>query len=185
MGQDELLAAIRRKGEEQAAALRAKTEEELAGLRTAADQRKAALLREHEGRLAAARAQRHRDLVAEAGRQAALIRLRGEHDLALRMKRRAAACLGELREEGLLARLAGELPAAAWATVRVAPVDTVRAADLFPGATVEADPAITGGLVAATAEGSLTVVNTLESRLERGWPDLLPRLFADLRREVP
>lgn len=185
MGQDELLAAIRRKGEEQAAALRAQTDEAIAALRAAADERRDALLREHGVRLAAARAERHRDLVAEAGRRAALIRLRGEHDLALRMKRRAAACLGELREEGLLARLAGDLPPAAWATVRVAPVDTAMAADLFPGATVEADPAITGGLVAASADGSLTVVNTLESRLDKGWPDLLPRLFADLRREVP
>jgi vacuolar-type H+-ATPase subunit E/Vma4 len=46
---------------------------------------------------------------------------------------------------------------------------------------VVADPAITGGLVAVTADGSLTVVNTLDSRLERCWPDLLPHLIAELR----
>lgn len=185
MGHDELLAAIRRKGEEQAAALRARTEEEIAALRAAAAERRDALQREHEHRLAAVTAERHRDLVAEARRQGALIRLRGEHDLALRLKGLARSCLGALRDDALLERLAGELPPASWATVRVAPVDASRAAGLFPGATIEADPAITGGLVAVTSDDGLTVVNTLESRLEKGWPDLLPRLFADLRGKEP
>jgi len=185
MGQDELLAAIRRKGGEQAADLLAKTEEEIADLRAATAERRDALRREHDRRLAAAVAGRHHDIVAEARRQAALIRLRGEHDLARRLKERAESSLEKLRDDRLLERLAGELPTAEWATVRVAPADAARAATLFPRAAVETDPAIPGGLVASTADGSLTVVNTLESRLEKGWPDLLPLLFGELGGTVP
>jgi len=188
MGQDELLAALRRKGEEQARAIRTNEAAETDAVRHATAARCDELRQAHERRCAAAGAERRHQIMADALRQAALIRLRGEHDLALRLRQRAGACLGGLRDTGAgtrLAELAEELPRADWATIRVAPCDTAPAADLFPSATIEADPAISGGLVAVTGDGSLTVVNTLESRLEKGWSDLLPELVAELRGLVP
>lgn len=187
MGQSELLTAIRRKGEEQAAAINRSADEELEAVRLATAARCEELRLEHGLRLATAGAERHHNIVAEAARQAALIRLRAEHGLALRLRERAGTCLGQLRESDdgrLLSQLAEELPRAEWATIRVAPADTAQAAGLFPRAAIEADPAISGGLVAVTADNSLTVVNTLESRLEKGWPDLLPELLDDLREEL-
>lgn len=63
--------------------------------------------------------------------------------------------------------------------MRVNPADGERAAVLFPGARIETDPAISGGMEAITEGGRMRVVNTLEKRLARGWPDILPHLLAE------
>jgi V/A-type H+-transporting ATPase subunit E len=183
MGHAELLAALRRKGEEQADALRETAATREDALRADGAAHGKALREEFERRCDTACSERRHTIVAEAAREAALIRLRAEHELSLRLRERAGACLARLHREGGgdLAQLAGELPDAPWSTIRVAPADSLPARGLFPGAEVREDPAITGGLAASTADGSLTVVNTLESRLEKGWPDLLPRLVAELR----
>jgi vacuolar-type H+-ATPase subunit E/Vma4 len=183
MGHGELLSALRRKGEEQAATLVEGAAAREVEVRADAAARRDALREEYEGRRDADCAERRHAILAEAEREAALIRLRGEHRLSLRLRERAGACLLRLRhEEGAgLAFLAGELPPATWTTVRVAPADKGTAENLFPGAEVVTDPDITGGVEASTADRSLTVVNTLESRLDKGWPDLLPRLVAELR----
>ena len=188
MGQSELLTALRRKGEEQAAALRTKTEEEEAALRLATTSTLADLRLVHARRLAAACDERRHDIMAQAERRGALIRLRAEHGLALKLRQQADACLRQLRDcrgEGLLLQLADELPRAVWSRVRVAPADAAFAARLFPGAAIEADPAISGGLEAFSADNSLTVVNSLESRLAKAWPELLPDLLAGLREKLP
>jgi vacuolar-type H+-ATPase subunit E/Vma4 len=183
MGHAELLAALRRKEEEQAAALREATAAQEAAVRADLVARCEELREEFERRRDTACAQRRHAIVAEAEREAALVRLRAEYELFLRLRERAGVCLARLYRagEGLLAQLAEELPAAAWATIRVAPADILPARSLFPGTEVLADPAITGGVAASTADRSLTVVNTLESRLEKGWPDLLPRLVSEVR----
>ena len=184
MGHQELLAALQQEGEEQAKAIRRAAAEAEDALRAEIAGRRNALRGEQEQRLIMARAARQREILAAAAQEAALIRLRAEHELALRLRERATACLELLRDEGygeLFRELVQELPACAWATVRVNPVDRELATDCFPNAAIVTDPTITGGLVAASADDSLTVVNTLESRLERCWPDLLPGLMTELR----
>lgn len=183
MGHAELLAALRRKEEEQAAALREAAARQEAALRADLAARCEELREEFERRRDAACAERRHTIVAEAAREAALVRLRAEYELSVRLRERAGACLARLYRGGggLLAQLAEELPAAPWATIRVAPEEILPARSLFPGAEVCGDPTITGGVEASTADRSLTVVNTLESRLEKGWPDLLPRLVTELR----
>ena len=184
MGHRELLAALQREAEEQAAAIRraAATEEE--AMRVAAASRRDEFRAEQERHRKVACAVRQREILAETEHGAALVRLRAESGLAQRLRGRAGACLVRLRDsayEALFQQLVSELPDVPWATIRVNPADTVLAAGCFPQAAVVADPAITGGLEAVTADGSLTVVNTLESRLERCWPDLVPHLIAELR----
>ena len=76
--------------------------------------------------------------------------------------------------------LARELPPCRWQCVRVNPADAELAARRFPGAAVETDPAISGGMEAVCDEGRVAVSNSLETRLAIGWPDLLPGLLADL-----
>lgn len=125
---------------------------------------------------------RHR-LLAAAAREASLIRLRAEHALSLRLHERARFCLRQLRGKGdrLFRSLAAELPDLPWHTVRSAPSDIVLAADCFPGAMIIPEESLAGGLTAETEDNSLTIDNTLETRLERLWPDLLPHLIAELR----
>lgn len=76
--------------------------------------------------------------------------------------------------------LARELPPCRWQSVRVNPADADLATRRFPGASIETDPAVSGGLEAACGEGRIAVSNTLETRLDIAWPDLLPGLLADL-----
>ena len=147
-------------------------------------QRREELRREHEQQRELLCSGRQRTLIAKADREAALIRLRAEHALSLRLHERARVCLKQLRtddSERLFLTLAAELPAVPWQTVWINPGDASTASGRFPGATIIPDETLAGGLKAATADDSLTVDNTLEVRLERLWPDLLPHLMAELR----
>lgn len=184
MGQRELLAALRREAEEQASALRRTAETEADRAQADAARRIDELRAGHEERSTMLCSDRQRDILAEAERNAALVRLQVEHELARRLRERAGVLLKRLRDNdyhALFRRLAAELPDATWATVRVNPADTALAAALFPTAVIEADGAIRGGLEASSADGELTVINTLEARLERAWPELLPRIVTELR----
>lgn len=186
MGRRELLEALHREGEETRAAIARDSAVAGEELRASAGERCARLRREQEEereRLCRERTQR---LLAKAAHEAALIRLRAEDALAHRLHARACLALrdlGSAAAEELFRTLAAELPTLPWATIRIAPGDERRAAALFPAATLIVDPAISAGLKVASADQHLTIDNTLETRLERLWPDLLPQLIAELRGE--
>jgi vacuolar-type H+-ATPase subunit E/Vma4 len=101
-----------------------------------------------------------------------------ERLLALARAELPALAAGSRAE--LFDALAPELPPCRWQCVRVNPADAELAALRFPGAAVETDPAISGGMEVACDEGRIAVSNTLETRLVIAWPDLLPGLLADL-----
>jgi len=79
----------------------------------------------------------------------------------------------------VFSRLAAELPPIAWETLRVNPADAEVATRLFPRARIVPDSAICGGMEALAEEGRIRVINTLEKRLERVWPELLPALIEE------
>ncbi len=85
--------------------------------------------------------------------------------------------------EAVFARLVEEIPQQQWEKVSVNPQDLELAQAAFPGADIEADHAITGGFIAFTDGGRYTVVNTLDRRLEKGWPIILPHLLKDIIEE--
>jgi len=179
MGYRELIEALRREGEERRAALCLETEAEAARLEAEcaaeleAIGRRQAQLRQTLGRREAGL------VLAEARRQADQLRLEAENRLAGRCSDLARSLLPEMGSAGgseLFGRLAAELFAAQWQTVRVRPGDAAEARRLFPQAVVESDAALAGGLQAAAGEGRVLIDNTLEKRLERGWPELLPAL---------
>ena len=188
MGRRELLEALQREGREKVAVItgqRAATEERL---RAETAGKIAEMRREHKAQRELLCSNRKRTLLAKAGREAALLRLRAEHALALRLHECARHSLPQLRNhdaERLFAQLAAELPPLVWQTIWAAPDDNAAAAALFPTATIVADPALAGGIKVASTENSLTVDNTLETRLEKLWPDLLPQLIAELREAPP
>lgn len=187
MGRRELLEALEREGRETMAAIAGREALEEERLRFAAEQRRKELRLEHEQL-----SERHcrdlqRRIMSKALREAALIRLRAEHALSLRLHERALACVMQTRTsdpEALFRALLAELPPGEWLEVRVNPGTASLAACCFPGAGIVVDPAQSGGFKATTADRSLTVDNTLKTRLERLWPELLPRLMAELR-ELP
>lgn len=186
MGRRELLEALHREGQETLAAIIDNGAAAEAELRSQIEERRARLRREHEQECEQLCRDRKRMILDKAAREAALIRLRAEHALALRLQECARLTLQHLPSndaERLFAALAAELPEIPWATISTSPGDTLRAAACFPDAAILSDPAISGGLKAATSDQSLTVDNTLEKRLERLWPDLLPPLLAGFRGE--
>lgn len=186
MGYRELIDALRREGEETGAALRRETEAEAARLEEEAAGRAARLREEFDRRLAGAVADQRRELLAAARKKGELALLAAENALAERLRRIARASLPLLRgddPERLFTLLAEELPPADWERGTVNPADAGAARRLFPAAEIVADAAVAGGIAAVAAGGRLRVDNTLEKRLERGWPELLPPLMEEFRRE--
>ena len=98
--------------------------------------------------------------------------------LADRLHKLAIDTLPSFRNAGLFAALASELPARAWQRVVVNPEDRTAAQTLFPQADVIADAAIAGGM--NVQEGPLRISNTLETRLESAWPEILPALMKEI-----
>jgi len=187
MGHLELIKALHREGEAKCAAVTAKYEAEAARLRREADSRLEDLRQEQEQKCQFLCAARHREFVGAAEKEARLLRLRAEHELAERLRQRGAANLPGLRGEGyprLFQLMAGELAWGEWGRVSVNPADVALASGGFPGAEIVADDAISGGFLAVSVAGDLTVASTLESRLERLWPDLLPLAAAPLLGEA-
>ncbi len=187
MGFEELLAALRSEGEKKAAAIRREAETEATRLKDEAAARFARLREEvHQGQTSAIAAEEG-TILTEAERTARQIRLAEAEKLAERLYALALRVLPRLRERdypGIFSSLAAELPPAAWETVRVNPADGELAGYLFPTALIEPDPAISGGMEALAEGGRIRVVNTLEKRLERGWPELLPDLLGEAERCV-
>ncbi|HEX9206852.1 MAG TPA: V-type ATP synthase subunit E family protein [Steroidobacteraceae bacterium] len=143
---------------------------------------------EHQSALDAQAAATHAlhlesEAIVEAGRRAGEVRAQAALVLADRLYALARAELRALRATGgqpLFVALAGELPARDWQRVRVHPGDEALAREAFPHATIDCDADIQGGLVADAEEGRIRISNTLETRLENAWPDVLPHLIEDL-----
>lgn len=183
MSQQELMASLQRAAEKEIAALWQATEQEAQRLRAQAQQQQQAL---RDELLSAAEQQAAKQAAARdqlALRQERSLRLEAEAALAERLVRLARELLPQLRggdDRQIFTALATELPPVRWGALRVHPDDLPLARQLFPEVEIAADQRISGGLEAVTADGGLRVVNTLEKRLQRLWPQLLPQL----RKEV-
>ena len=120
--------------------------------------------------------------LAAARHEARALRMSAVVDLAKRLRALAATELATLGREGgeaLFTALADELPERDWQRIRVNPSQAKTARDRFPGAAIEPDESVSGGLEATAEDGRLHVDNTLEARLEAAWPDLAPGLVAE------
>jgi vacuolar-type H+-ATPase subunit E/Vma4 len=122
----------------------------------------------------------------EAARKSRELLAAASAELAERLHRLARTGLGRLREEGadgLFAALAAELPRRSWE--RVNPADRHRAQAWASQADVVCDAGVAGGLEVEAEEGRIRVSNTLDTRLDTAWPDILPGLVAGILAEYP
>lgn len=183
MGRQELIAALEEEAELSIAQLRAESERRQEVLRTECAQR-------HE-RCLAATVTEWQQTENELRRQKGTVARQIARGLLLDAEARLAARLRHLAHEQLPAlaltegcreRLFAELPSVDWDEVRVAEGDLAAARQAFPHSRATAVPEIYGG-IAACGDG-ITVDNTLEKRLERGWDDLLPDIMAEIRKEL-
>jgi V/A-type H+-transporting ATPase subunit E len=123
------------------------------------------------------------DILSEALARARVTRLAAEKELSDRLYMIARNCLTHLRGDGykdIFSALVNELPPCEWEVVKVNPQDRQLAQSLFPEDEVTSEPAVTGGIEATGKEG-IRVVNTLEKRLERIWPEILPEMTGEVR----
>jgi vacuolar-type H+-ATPase subunit E/Vma4 len=183
MSRAALIESLRSRATEDAAALwsdaRAQAEAFRLELAHALEQQ-----RLQEAEAAAAQARKlQQDASVAARHRAREIRAQTALVLADRLHRLAIAELPHLRDASgpaLFEALVRELPQRDWQRVRVNPGDQDAARARFPAAEVVCDPAICGGLDVEADAGRVRVSNTLGTRLESAWPDLLPNLVNDL-----
>ena len=182
MGSEELLAALRSEGEKKAELIRQETEAEAARLKNEAAASLGRLRNELQQEQARTIAAEESAILAEAERAARRTRLAAVEKLAEKLYQMARGLLPRLRGKEYSATfglLAAELPPIEWQTLRVNPADAGIAAALFPRARIVPDTAISGGMEALAEDGRIRIINTLEKRLERGWPELLPALIEE------
>jgi V/A-type H+/Na+-transporting ATPase subunit E len=187
MGHRELVASLRREGEEKVSAIRQAAEAEVERFRGEATAGMLAVRDAFSKRQTEAMAVESEKVLGEAQRRAALIKLEAENRLAGRLRGMAIDSLAGLRDDRYAERftlLAAELPPCKWETIRVNPSDSELARSRFPDTHIEPDCGISGGMKAATAGGRMTVDNTFEKRLERSWPELMPPLIQAVSRMV-
>ena len=184
MGRRELLDVLEREGRETMAAITGREAVEKERLRVDAEQRRAVMRLEYQRLSEQQCSDLQRRIMSKALREAALIRLRAEHSLSLRLYEHALISVMQMRSddpEALFRGLVAELPPDEWLTVQVNPDIASLAARCFPEAEIVIDTTLSGGFKVTTPDGSLTIDNTLKTRLERLWPELLPQLMVELR----
>lgn len=146
-----------------------------------------------EARATADRA--HRELTAacqqeaDAAAESTARRIRAEARAALeaRLYSVAASQLQRFRGERypeLFARLVADLPDRRWERAYVHPDDEALARACLPGVEIVGDRTVEAGLAVETANGRVRVTNTLRTRLDAAWPDLVTALMRDLREEL-
>lgn len=188
MSHQDLIAALHAQGTEKADQMRRQAEEEEARLAVEAKERldtleeeeKLAKLAEEE-RLRAATVVRTR---LEARRLLAAARCH----LAERLTALAQDCLSTLRDrqyETTFARLIDEIPSENWSQVRLHPDDAALARKFLPTTPMVEDETIVGGFELTSADGLLRIANTLNKRLEKIWPSLLPKIVEQAEKQCP
>ncbi len=183
----DLMNALREKGEEKAATLWLHVEAEAQRMRTEAANRIEGTKADCARALVREQASLIKGVRIEAERTARNLWSGAKSQLAERCYQLARRALADLRNPDggrVLRPLADELPEEAWEEVRVHPLDHDAAARLFPGARVVTDSGISGGLEVVGRGGRLRICNTLDKRLERAWPDLLPGIVGKIEGEV-
>lgn len=184
MGYDELTETLRREGEESRGRIRNEAEGEMAAIRAAWTAEREVM--EQDAARAISRECAALTALESAGtrRRVQALLLEAENRMAARLLASALALLPRLRETGYaeaLGAIIRALPPAGWRSARVNPADLEQTRSLLPGVEVLPDPSITGGIEVETADDRLRVSDTLEKRLERYWPELVPELMGKLR----
>jgi len=183
----ELIDSLKKAADERVLLMRQEAEQEAAAAKADVARRLEQRRDEAKRREAAAQRDANAQALSAANNRAREIRLMAEKELSARLEAAAVSSLPALRNTGYetaFGKMARELPALAWHTVRVNPGDVALAGTYFPGAEIVQDRNITGGMDASTKDGSIRVINTFEKRLERSWSDLLPLLIRDVYGEV-
>ena len=183
MGSKELIEALLKEADEKVAKIREDAEAKAEEIRDDLLRNSEGLRREHDKRVLAGEKELAERIIAEAEKKARAIRLSTSDALIKKLYESARGCLSALRDEGYeqsFRSLSGEIPREEWKKVRVNPDDMSLAREVFQDAEVVPDENIAGGMIVSTADERIEVNNTLEKRLERYWPAIVPSIVKDI-----
>ena len=188
MSRERLTESLLAKRDAQARAIWQEAELRASHYRQAAEDRRAADRQTAQAQHDLKLGQQLDQLAIRIEKRARRVRLFAEEKFAERLRRLAVVQLARLSTDergAILQRLATELPEFDWQRVTVHPDDRLQAVQLFPDVIIDTDPALIGGLTVTTTDGSISVNNSLDRRLEQLWPELcgsvLDALQADKR----
>lgn len=187
MGESELKTALKREGEVQVRDFWKEAEAVVAmrckELETALNNSRT----ETERQLLEATTGLRNSLLFEARARSHQRQLHAEAELEARLLLLARRLLPELAGQDrstMWHLLYEELPEADWSALTVHPADRKLAERHFSAASIDCDENLSGGLIASNADGTVRIDNSLDCRLMRAWPELLPKLMNELRERV-
>ncbi len=184
MGENELKIALKNQGEQQIRTGWESAEQRVSERRCAIEEAVAGLQEQTDRQLQIQTAAQRSELLHEAQTRTREGRLHAEADLGCRLYALAQELLPELAATERRQRwqaLCDEIPPAEWQQVLVCTPDRAQAQQVFPACEISLEDNLGGGLMVTTAEGLITVDNSLRCRLQRSWPALLSNLLAELR----
>ena len=184
MGSKELIEALLKEAEDKVAKIREDAEAKAEEIRDDLLRNSEGLRREHDKRVLAGEKELAGRIITEAEKKARAIRLSTSDALIKKLYESARGCLPTLRDEGYeqsFRSLSEEIPPEEeWKNVRVNPDDMSLAREVFQDAEVVPDENIAGGMIVSTADERIEVNNTLEKRLERYWPSIVPSIVKEI-----
>lgn len=185
MGYQELIESLRQKAQSRIEELQKEAEKEVEDYRERAFSEFEAYRQEYLNSVKREAESEVSSILLEAKEEAGIIKTLAMQRLSERLYRIAEKALSALRNkeyEGVFKRLVDELPSLRWSRLKVAPPDRELAERYFPEADIEADEEITGGIIVETEDG-IIIDNSLEKRLERLWPEVLPEILKEIKIE--
>ena len=185
MGLDELINTLKKNEQQQIDDIWQAVKNEAENLRTQIAEAIAAITKNHADQLASACQKSMRAIFSETEVKTREKKLFAYQALDQALRNAALKQLTALRKqnyEKIFATLVRELPERQWEKIIVNPADLELAANFFSVNSIQQDPAVSGGLVALTANNRIIVDNTFEKRLERKWLHILPQLIAEIEK---
>lgn len=186
MGLEELLNTLKKNERKQIEDIWHAAEDEAETLRTQVAETISDITKTHADQIANACQKSMRAIFSETETKTRGKKLFAYQALEEALKNAATMQLPLLRQhnyEKAFASLVAELPERQWEKIVVNPADLELAAQFFAPEIIHADATISGGLLAETANGRIVVNNTLEKRLERKWPNILPGIIAEFEKQ--
>ena len=163
--------------------IRQEAEEQVKKIKQDAEQKIAEAKAQNDRQSSAACTALKNSILRVSDKQAYQLLAHTKKQLADKLHVLARAMLSDMRNNDygqVFHLLAAELPNHSWQQIRVHPDDVAIAAQLFPNSKIITDQSISGGFVASGDGGGLVIINTLEKRLERAWPFILPKILKDV-----
>jgi vacuolar-type H+-ATPase subunit E/Vma4 len=185
LGLEELISSLRKNEQKQIEDIWQAAESEADNIRSQIAEAIADITKIHAAQLDSACQKSMRAIFSETESRTRKKKLFAYQAVEQALRNAALKQLPALRQqnyEKIFTDLVAELPDRQWEKIVVNPADLELAAKFFTAKSIHPDPAISGGLVAITANGKIIVDNTFEKRLERKWLYILPQMIAALEK---